>query len=152
MQKLNNLIAELNSNIPNLENRNLAVSNATVGWQIEHSLRVLSRIISALEKSNPNDYKSKFNFKRFLIFTTNKIPRGKVKAPQIVQPIDAISINSLKENLEKVKIKIATLDTLPKNNFFPHPFLNDLNVKQTQKFLVLHTMHHLKIIRDIVKL
>lgn len=151
MQKLNNLLNELENNIPNLEKSNLAVSKASVGWQIDHCLLVLARIISALEKSNPEEFKPKFNMKRFIVFTTNTIPRGKAKAPEVAMPTGEISINSLKENLEKVKSKILKLETFHKNNFFPHPYFNDLNVKQTQKFLVLHTTHHLKIIRDIVK-
>ena len=151
MQKLNDLITELENNIPNLEKTNLAISKASVGWQIDHCLLVLSRIISALEKSNPADFKPKFNMKRFLVFTTNTIPRGKAKAPEVAMPTGEISINSLKENLEKVKNKISKIDSFHKNSFFSHPYFNDLNVKQTQKFLVLHTTHHIKIIRDIVK-
>lgn len=150
MQKINDLILELENNISNFTKINNAVSNASVGWQIEHCLVIFSRVISALESSNPDDYKSKFNFKRSLLFFTNTIPRGKVKAPNVALPEGEFTELSLKEHLEKVKLKISRINSLPKNSFFAHPFLNDLNVKQTQKFFVLHTTHHLKIIRDIV--
>ena len=151
MQKLTNLLVELENAIPHLEKTNPAISKASIGWQIDHCLLVLSRIISALENSNPAEFKSKFNMKRFLVFTTNTIPRGKAKAPDVVLPTGEMSIKSLTENLEKVKNKIARIETLHKNNFFAHPYFDDLNVKQTQKFLVIHTTHHLKIIRDILK-
>lgn len=151
MQKLNNVIQELESNIKNFETVNSTVSNASIGWHVDHCLIIFSRVLSALEKSNPEEYKPKFNWKRTLVFATNTISRGKIKAPSIALPEGNTSEKSLHEQLEKVKTKLATIHNLPKNSFFPHPFLDDLNVKQTKKFLVLHTTHHLKIIRDILK-
>jgi hypothetical protein len=151
MQKLDKLIQELEANIANFETVNLAVSKASIGWHIDHCLIILSRVISALEKSNPDDYKPKFNWKRVLVFATNTVSRGKIKAPSVALPEGEITEALLKQHLEKVKAKILKIETFHKNSFFPHPFLNDLNVKQTQKFLVLHTTHHLKIIRDILK-
>ena len=150
MQKINDLILELENNINNFTQVNNAISYASIGWHIEHCLVIFSRVISALENSNPQEYKSQFNFKRSLLFITNTIPRGKVKAPSVALPEGEITETSLKEHLEKVKLKLSRISALPKNSFFAHPFLNDLNVKQTQKYFVLHTTHHVKIIRDIV--
>lgn len=150
MEKLNNLIQELEGNISNFETVNPTVSNASIGWHIDHCLIIFSRVLSALEKSNPEEYKPKFNWKRTLVFATNTISRGKVKAPSVALPEGEITEKSLREHLEKVKTKILKIETFPKNSFFPHPFLDDLNVKQTKKFLVLHTTHHVKIIRDIL--
>lgn len=151
MQQLDKLILELENNIANVDVVNPAVSKAAIGWHIDHCLLIISRVISALEKSDPSNYKPKFNWKRIFVFATNTVSRGKIKAPDVVLPQGEISQKSLTEHLEKVKVKILKLDTLPKNSFFPHPFLNDLNVKQTRNFLILHTTHHVKIIRDILK-
>lgn len=151
MQKLDRLIQELESNIKNFEVANPLVSKAAVGWHIDHCLVIISRVISALEKSDPAEFKPQFSWKRVLIFATNTVPRGKIKAPDVALPQGEITEESLKGNLEKVKEKILKIEKFDKNNFFPHPFLNDLNVKQTQKFLILHTTHHVKIIRDILK-
>lgn len=151
MEQLNNLIHELESNIKNFETVNSTVSNASIGWHIDHCLIIFSRVLTALEKSNPDDYRPKFNWKRSLVFMTNTISRGKIKAPSVAIPEEVCTEKSLLEHLEKVRGKLTLLDTLPKNSFFPHPFLDDLNVKQTKKFLVLHTTHHVKIIRDILK-
>lgn len=151
MQKLDKLIHELESNIKNFEVTNTSVSKVAIGWHIDHCFLIISRVISALEKSNPADFKPNFSWKRMLVFATNTVPRGKIKAPDVVLPQGEISEKSLKEHLEKVKAKILKIEELDKNSFFLHPFLNDLNVKQTQKFLVLHTTHHVKIIRDMLK-
>jgi hypothetical protein len=45
---------------------------------------------------------------------------------------------------------MEALEKAEKNQFFPHPFLGNLNKKQTIHFLSIHTLHHLKIINDIL--
>lgn len=151
MNPLQNLLFHLENHIPNLEKTNSNVSNSTIGWQIDHCLLVINSIISQLEISNPTEFQPKWNFNRFIVFTTGKIPRGKIRAPKVVTPIDVASLEDLKLKMEIAKSNIQKLNDLPKNSFFKHPFLNDLNVKQTEKFLVIHTKHHLKIIEDILK-
>lgn len=65
---------------------NTSVSSANVGWHIEHSLLVIIKMISALTASDPAQYKWKFNLARAIVFTINKFPRGKGKAPDAVNP------------------------------------------------------------------
>lgn len=151
MNPLQNLLFHLENHIPNLEKTNSNVSNSTIGWQIDHCLLVINGIISQLEISNPTEFQPKWNFNRFIVFTTGKIPRGKIRAPKVVTPIDVATLEDLKLKMEIAKSNIQKLNDLPKNSFFKHPFLNDLNVKQTEKFLVIHTKHHLKIIEDILR-
>jgi hypothetical protein len=45
MQNLQNLISQLESKIPFYEKTNPSVSNSTVGWQIEHSLKTIYQIV-----------------------------------------------------------------------------------------------------------
>ena len=151
MEKLNHLIAELESKITYNETVNLEVSTGSVGWHIEHSLKTIDQIVTACKASNPDEYKWKFNFKRFLIVAIlNKIPRGKVKAPKSVQPEGTISQETLELTLKNLKHNLSNWDQLEKNAYFQHPFLDELNKKATEKFLVLHTNHHFKIINDIL--
>lgn len=151
MNSLQNILQQLESHISNSEKSNIQVSNSTIGWQIDHCLLVINGVISQLEISNPTEFQSKFNFNRLIVFTTGKIPRGKIRAPKVVTPIDVASFENLKFKIETAKNNISKLNNLPKNSFFKHPFLGNLNVKQTEKFLFLHTKHHLKIIQDILK-
>ncbi len=151
MLALRQLIAQLESKINDFETVNLTISKSTVGWQIDHSLRVINGVISMLKKSNPEDYKWKFNFPRTIIFFVNRIPRGKANAPKNVQSFDEILKQDLKNQIEISEILVLDLDKLHKKSNFKHPYFDILNLKQTIKFLNIHTYHHLKIINDILK-
>ena len=151
MNPLHNILLQLESHIPNLEKTNSKISCSSIGWQIDHCLLVINGIISQLEVSNPSEYRPKFNLPKFIVFTTGKIPRGKARAPKIVMPVDVATADELKSKIELAKTNILKLSSFPKNAYFKHPFFNDLNTKQTEKFLAIHTKHHLKIIEDILK-
>lgn len=151
MNPLLSLLLLLEIYISNLDKRNSKVSNSTIGWQIDHSLLVINGIVEQLEISNPNEYQPKWNFPKFMVFTMGKIPRGKAKAPKVVIPTHVATQEELKAKLEAAKNNILKLDSFSENSFFKHPFFKDLNVKQTEKFLVIHTKHHLKIIQDILR-
>jgi hypothetical protein len=103
MKNLEILLDQFESRIPLFEKENLAISKSNIGWHIEHSLLTLNGVIKFLTHSNPKDYKWKFNFIRIIVMKTGKIPRGKVKAPQIVVPKDTISKTQLLANLEQTR-------------------------------------------------
>ena len=151
MKKLAQLIEKLETHIPNKNVKNHVVSKSSVGWQIDHVLIVINGIISQLKKSDPKEYKSEFNLKRWIVFTTNYIPRGKAKAPKLVNPETEATTEELAEKIALARINLTEFDVLHKNNYFRHPYFNDLNVRQTKKFLTIHTEHHLKIIQDLVQ-
>ena len=151
MHKLNKFIDRLEEHSLVHHKINSKVSNASVGWHIEHSLKVIIQIVEAVEKSNANEYKWKFNFKRYLIWAINHIPRGTGKAPKVVLPEGEITVESLEHSIAKSRAVLGKIDKLKQNNYFKHPYFGDLNLKPTIKFLGLHTNHHLKIINDIIK-
>ena len=152
MQNLDLLVSQLESKITQFETSNLTVSNGSVGWHIEHSLKTIDQIVTACKNSNPSDYQWHFNFKRFLILiVAKKIPRGKARAPKIVRPEGDINQETLAVSVSKVRENLIGWKALDKNANFPHPFFGILNKKETEKFLVLHTKHHKMIIDDILK-
>ena len=152
MKKLNLLLDQLESLIKEYEKINPAVSTSTIGWQIDHSFLVINTVVDQIKKSNPSNYRWKFNKNRFLVQTIlRKIPRGRVKAPKSVQSFEEISLEYLKNKLEITRNNIAELQSLETKNYFTHPFMGDLNLKKTIDFLALHTKHHLTIIEDILK-
>lgn len=151
MQALETLINQLESRIPQFETINPTISKSNIGWHIDHALMVLSGIIDTTAKSDPDNYKWKFNVKRFVVMFKNKIPRGKAKAPKSVQPIGDYTIESLTKKVAIAKSKLEQLKQLPKNKYFEHPGLGPMKLKQTIKFLEIHTRHHYEIIADIEK-
>jgi hypothetical protein len=151
MNPLLPLLQQLESHISNFEKTNPKVSNSTVGWQIDHCLLVINGIIGQIEISDPLKYQPKWTFPKFMVFTTGKIPRGKAKAPKVVIPTQVATQEELIAKLAAAKNNVLKLDSFSENQFFNHPYFKNLNVKQTKKFLTIHTKHHLKIIQDILK-
>jgi hypothetical protein len=151
IEKLKHLIDELCTHTNQLERSDKNVSASPVGWHIQHTLMATNRIITAIQKSDPAEYKRSFNLKRTFVLTMNKMPRGKAKAPDTVLPQGDITENGIREYAVKVYQKIESLNTLLPNNFFPHPYFGKLNLKPSLKVLVIHTQHHLNIINDILK-
>ena len=151
MKNLDAIMPELANYIADHNQSNQAISEVAVGWHLEHSLLVIKQITATVAQSEPKLYKSKFNVKRFVVFLTKIIPRGKAKAPKVVIPVDEITIETLQESLKNTYQAIAYLKDCQEHQYFMHPFFGQLNKKQTIKFLAIHTEHHLKIIRDILK-
>ncbi|MFT6065240.1 MAG: hypothetical protein ACJAQX_001109 [Polaribacter sp.] len=133
------------------ERENLSVSKASVGWHLDHSLKVINSVCATLGVSNANDYKKEFNGLRILTFTLGFFPRGKAKSPKRVLPPAIIKKKDIENQLEEAIKNIASIQELQENQYFTHPLFKQLNKKQTVRFLKLHTNHHLKIIRDILK-
>jgi len=151
MNQLQELIQQLKSYIPFHEQANADVSKSPVGWHLQHTLLTINQIIGNLKKSDPSTYRWKFSFVKLIVFTTNKIPRGKAKSPNVVVPKNAITEASITEELIKAIASIKELDTLQANHYFPHPIFGNLKLKPTIKFLAIHTNHHTAIIKDILK-
>ena len=151
MEEIKALLTELENKIPNQEILNLLVSKSCVGWHIEHTLLTMNLTIDSIQKSDPGNYRKTFNFKRFIVFVLNKIPRGKVRAPKAVQPKENFTTDSLKKHLENSKHNLEKLTNLDPNAYFDHPFLGHLKLKPTIRFIKLHTQHHLNIIKEITE-
>lgn len=151
MIALKSLVQQLEAQIPNAAITNTAVTTSTVGWQIEHALLTINQIIRTVAASSPADYKWSFNLMRTVVFFRQRIPRGKARAPKVVQPKDNVTEVTIKAALATTYQLLEVLPTLAANNFFPHPFFGKLNKQQTIKFLIIHTQHHLNIINEIVQ-
>ncbi len=128
---------------------NIAISAGSVGWHIEHTYLVAIKVINAVIHSDTSAFNKTFNIKRIIFLTLKKIPRGKAKAPKEVQSKGATT-SEIHQIHDKVIEKITLLKNATANQFFTHPFLGNLNKKQTIRFLEIHTKHHLKIINDIL--
>ena len=151
MQTIEQLIATLQTKIDNHEKVNKNVSASSVGWHIEHVAKVLGRVTTAINNSDPANFKSNFSFARTVVFAMNKIPRGKGRAPDASLPDGVITKESLQTSIAKAKEKVKELYKIDTNKYFEHPYFGQVQLKGCIKFLTIHTNHHLKIINDILK-
>lgn len=149
--KLNQYINQLEKHSKHYATINKKVSSKGVDWHIDHSLKVFNNVVFSLKKSNPADFKWKFNFLRSYILCSGKIPRGKAKAPKAVNNLNTISIDELNQQLIEAKKYVLELPNLHKKSNFNHPYFGVLNLRMTILFLEIHTRHHIKIIDDILK-
>ena len=150
MQTLSELLSQLESKIDAFETTNTKVSTSTIGWQIDHSLKVINGIISQLKVSELRKLPLRFNFAKTIIFITKTIPRGKAKAPKSVQSYDKIEKIDLRNQIELAQKLIIEFEELDNKCNFKHPYFGQLNKIETLKFLKIHTNHHLKIMNDIL--
>ena len=143
------LLTKLESYIELHQKLNDSISGETIGWHIAHSCMVINTITNAIVHSNPAKAKPVFNATYYWFLLTNYIPRGKVKAPNIVIPKQSITQEQIEQEIELAKANLQTLASTQKQKYFTHPIFGDLNVSKTLRFFIVHTNHHLKIIRDI---
>jgi len=148
IKKIAQQLAEMESMIPHANLQNSAISHVSLGWHLAHNVLVINRVIGAVAQSDPTKYRPQASLNKWLFFLTKRIPRGKAKAPKGVEPTTEIDIH---EGLERASIGLLNLMSVERNQFFPHPYFGDLNRAKTIQFLWIHTEHHLKIAREILK-
>lgn len=148
---LDSQFSEIVDYIPQRDRLNTKISEVDVAWHLDHCLKTINRVCEMLESSNPQDFKSNFNFIRVCVFTLGIIPRGYAKAPKSVRPPEVINTDSLFLQIEEAKENLKKLESLDAKTHFKHPYFDIINKGQTKRFLKLHTQHHLKIIKDILK-
>jgi len=127
------------------------ISAKGIDWHINHSFKVISIVIKALKKSDPSTFRRKYNLLRSVIFVSGKIPRGKGKAPRSVLPPEVISKEDLFLQIKEARKQLTEMKDLNADSNFKHPYFGVLNLKMAQRFLDIHTNHHLKIIREILQ-
>nr|WP_299170965.1 DUF1569 domain-containing protein [uncultured Allomuricauda sp.] len=148
---LDEQFSQIEGFIPHRDSLNSKVSKVDVAWHLDHMLKTINVICKSLEVSNPEEYRSNFNFTRAVIYTLGDFPRGVAKSPRVVRPPDVIATEDLYRQLEMAKESLKAIQKLSTNAHFEHPYFNVLNKKQSIRFLKIHTGHHLKIVRDIVR-
>jgi hypothetical protein len=143
-------LQELKEYIPKKEILTPKVSGGSVGWHVSHSLLVINNVTEALKDSDPKNFKSEFSFWKTVVFLLRKIPRGRARSPKVVLPPEEIEQEFLEEQLSAAQSNIQVIKNVPEKAHFRHPFFKHLNRKETEKFLEIHTEHHLKIVREIL--
>jgi hypothetical protein len=148
---LNNLLSQIEKHIPFKEQANTTITKTNVGWQLDHTLKVINRVCTILEKTKPSKYKKDFNIPRTILFNVGWLPRGRAKAPEQVIPPAIILEEKLFSQLKTAKTHLESIKLVDDKAFFIHHIFGNLSKAKTIRFLEIHTKHHLKIVRDILK-
>jgi len=151
MKKNLRLLNELASKIPQHLHCKPSVSEGNIGWHIVHSCMVINSVVGAVLNSDPSMFKKKFNLKAFVVLLINQFPRGKAKAPSFTIPSKEESPFSILNHIKEAQNSMEAIEKANKNQYFTHPIFGELNKKETFRFLYVHTYHHYKIIKDILK-
>lgn len=151
MERLNKYLDEMEARVPDREMKAEVISAAKVAWQLDHSLKVLIQIAAALKTADPAEFQPSFNLRWFILSKLNWFPRGKGKAPKALGSEGEISETSLLEQINQARVLLTELNHLPPNSFFLHPLFGPLKLSSALHFIKIHTYHHLKIVRDIIK-
>jgi hypothetical protein len=150
INKLVNQLNEMQNFAEKWDVKNPDVSVESVGWHLLHNLKVINGMIASLAASDPSQYAPKFSYMKWSILLTKKIPRGKARAPKSAIPTQ-IDKDELDAALDRASLSVLNLLNQSPKQYFTHPMFGDLNTRLTTRFLWIHTEHHLKIVRDMLR-
>ncbi len=148
---LNAYLDEIQKHVPERDGYNPKISKASVAWHLDHSLKAINKICDALKASDPNSYQSSYSLAQTVSLTFGYIPRGRAKAPRSVRPPKEISSQDIYDQLAEARDKTKEVVLLDENAHFSHPIFKTVNKSKALRFLQVHTKHHMKIVKDILK-
>lgn len=89
------------------------------------------------------------------ILLEGRLPRGQAQAPRMVRPPERVERVLLTQWLADGRAALTELDPrtlLPNELKIPHQLLGSLDAPQWARFAVVHTRHHMEIVRDVLAL
>ena len=152
--KLNQLEEQLKSFeslVASAHVRRPELSGWSVGQHIEHSLIALSGMGLALRKEHPGLGERPANEYRDLVLSTGTFPRGVVQAPDISIPSENPDPIHLTRMISKTRSRLGNPLELAETSTIIHPIMNVMYRNEVIEFMVIHTGHHLAIIKDLLK-
>jgi len=142
---------EMEGSLPRASATDDTVSGWSVGQQIEHTLSALSAMSVALRRGRNEADGRRPNRFLALVLESGTIQRGRVKAPSAMLPSDHPDKKNLQRLILKTRNRISILGGLPPQASFVHHILGPMHRDEALQFMSIHTEHHLKIIRDILR-
>lgn len=88
------------------------------------------------------------------LLAAGRLPRGEAQAPRMVRPPERVQPELLREWLADGRTALAALDArtlVPSELKIPHQALGPLDAPQWARFAVVHTHHHLAIVRELLQ-
>ncbi len=129
-----------------------AISGWSVAQQVDHVLVVVEKSVERL-MSRPEPLSRGLTWKGRLVLGLGWFPRGIARAPRGFEGRE-IACAELVSRLAALRARLAELaaaqDVLDRREpVVPHPYFGGLSAARTLRNAVVHTEHHLAIVRDI---
>lgn len=134
------------------------VSKWSIAKQLEHVLMANDMVTGALKAllndQLPSATEAKINRIGKAVLTRGAIPRGKAKTPPQFEPSDKPERSKLQTMHDNCTSRYEylgeNLDRIQEmNTGFEHPVMGTLSAPVWIRFLHVHTLHHLNILREI---
>ena len=133
------------------ENLCPGISRENVQWHIYHCLMVIVKIEEELKKSNPEKFIDDKNSMRKRILNDGRINRYQGKSPDSVLPPSLITEEDMMSVFKAAEKSLKNIRKLNNYAYIKHPSFGIMCREDASDFIVIHTRHHLSIIRDIIK-
>jgi hypothetical protein len=150
MKKLYHILEYFETILDKTEIENQNISSSSIGWHIEHTLVSIDLIVEALRKLPQTPYKPIHSFSKYYILITGRITRGRAKAPNFTLP-KQFDKSELEKHIKETRKQIQSINEIPTHHYFTHPFFGPMNKFETKRILYIHSWHHVKIIKDVLK-
>ncbi|HEX8170294.1 MAG TPA: DinB family protein [Thermoanaerobaculia bacterium] len=137
------------ANADGLQRSRSEVSGWTPAQHLDHLTQVTASMLRAIAAAKRQP--SRISLLGRVILLAGYIPRGKGQAPASLHG-RTIAREELLAGIDAVERQLAALDRKALTSgeaVVPHPRFGGLTALQALRFAVVHTEHHLKIIRDI---
>ena len=104
--------------------------------------------------SGPVSEEGEPNRAGYIVLQRERLPRGKVQAPDRVRPDDRPDRDALATSLARSRAKLTDVEGLLPSlaecaGRLPHPYLGELSAAEWLRIVRVHSEHHLGIIREI---
>lgn len=87
------------------------------------------------------------------VLAEGRIPRGQAQSPRMVRPPERVQLELVRQWVADGTAALAALDPariVPGELCIPHQLLGPLDGPQWARFAVVHTRHHLDIVREVL--
>lgn len=157
LQNLSRQLDEITSFLAGGEEQICTLKPGISGWsaaeQLDHTLKVDSSILRRVTDSQELETLPKgINLLGRVILAIGWIPRGKAPSPQALRG-ERTDCAALRATVAAVRgqVESITQDQVARSAaLVPHPRFGGLTTPEALRFAVVHTEHHLKIVREIL--